>query len=98
MNALTAAIGHRELFPQEKARDLRSLGSWMVNRLRSRSEVVAKVRILERLRVTPRNGLVLIEIEGERLLMATSEGSAPAIYPLKRPAAGSEIRIEGSCA
>jgi flagellar biogenesis protein FliO len=97
MNALTAAIGHREQFPQEKARDRKSLGYWIVNRLRSRSEGVARLRVLEQLKVTPRNGLALIEVSGERFLMATSDGSAPAIFPIKNSAAVSEIRIEGSC-
>jgi flagellar biogenesis protein FliO len=98
MNALTAAIGHREAFPQAKLRERRGVGSWIVNRLRLRSDRVGRLKILEQLRVTPRNGLVLVEVEGERLLMATSDGSAPAIYPLKDRAADLDIQIEGSCA
>ena len=88
VNVLTAAIGQREPFRREKARDRRSLCSWIVNRLRSRPEGVVRLRILEQLRATPRNGLVLIEVEGERLLMATSDGRRTRHLSAQRRSSG----------
>jgi Flagellar biosynthesis protein, FliO len=106
MNTLATAMGqsHPSVLSPGKARVRRSLGAWLVNRLRSRSEDISRLRVLEQLRLTARHGLVLIEVEGERFLISTSDGSAPSIYPLKNRAAGSdrrgagEIRIEGICA
>jgi len=78
-----------------ESRNQRSPGAWLLERLRCRSGDDPPLRVLGRIRVTPRQGLLLIEAEGERLLVATSDGSAATIYPLGTPA---EIRVEGSCA
>nr|WP_275425895.1 flagellar biosynthetic protein FliO [Occallatibacter savannae] len=71
----------------------RVAGAFMT-RLRARAASESRLKILDRFRVTPRQGLLLVEVEDERLLVATSDGSATAFYPLRRPVA---IPVEGSC-
>lgn len=95
IEALTSAIERNGPTVHGDARIRESLGTRLVRRLRSRSEGVSKLRVLEKVRITPRQGLFLIDAEGERLLVATSDGSTSAIFPLSR---AGEIRIEGSCA
>ena len=92
MNALTTAMGRGGPAVGKEGGGSRSLGAWLVERLRSRAEDASRLKVLERIRVTPRQLLLLIEAEGERLLVATSEGSATTIYPL-----GTQIRLEGTC-
>jgi flagellar biogenesis protein FliO len=75
-----------------------------MDRLRSRPRNSPKLQVVEQIRVSPRQLLVLLEVEGERLLLATSEVSAPAFYPIKKASTASNrkrsitIRIEGTCA
>lgn len=95
MDALTTAMARNGPNVSDEAGTKKSLGTWLVRRLRFRSEGVSRLRVLEKVRITPRQGLILIAVEGERLLVATSDGSASAIYPLSR---AGEIRVEGSCA
>ena len=76
--------------------------AWLIDRLSPRAFGKQSLRIVERIRVTPRQALILVEVEGERLLVATSDVSAPAFYPVKRRPAASrnrrpiEIKIEGT--
>lgn len=95
IEALTSAMGRGGPVAGEESRRRGSLGAWLVDRVRHHSERDSRLRILERVRVTPRQVLVLVEAEGERLLVATSDGSAPAIFALGGP---ERIRVEGSCA
>ena len=92
MNALTTAMGRCGPVIGSERRWHRSFGAWLMKRLRSRAEDASRLKVLERIRVTPRQLLLLIEAEGERLLVATSEGSASTIYRLD-----TEIRLEGTC-
>lgn len=73
----------------------RGVGRALAKLLRARAESERRLKIVERLKVTPRQGLLLVEVGDERLIIATSDGSASAFYSLKKQ---TEIRIEGSCA
>jgi flagellar biogenesis protein FliO len=55
---------------------------WLIKRL-TRSECAPpRLALLERLTLAPRQSLVLIEADGQRILVATSIEGAPAFYPL----------------
>lgn len=95
IEALTSAIGRNGPVREEVAPTRRSLGARLMKRFRFRSEVAPRLRVVERVRVTPRQALVLVEAEGERLLVATSDGSASVIHPLGGP---TRIQVEGRCA
>ncbi|MBS1803026.1 MAG: flagellar biosynthetic protein FliO [Acidobacteria bacterium] len=79
------------------------LAAWLLRRFRPQSDSVPRLRILERIRLTPRQALILVEVDGERLLMATSDASAPAFYPVKgiarvsRQSDRRSIPIAGTC-
>ena len=92
LNALLAATRRSGAGLSGGSRDQRNLWTWLAERLRSRSEHGSRLRVLERITVTPRQLLLLIEAEGERLVVATSDGSSSTIYPLD-----GEIRLEGTC-
>jgi hypothetical protein len=95
-----------------RSRSHGSLGAWLMSRVRSRKEDVRRVRVVEQVRVTPRQGVALIEVEGELYLMPTGEGGVAAIFPVKKRATRSgtqaatqartrgpvAIPIVGSCA
>jgi len=82
----------------------KGLAVWLIGKLRPQVDSMPRVRILERIRVTPRQVLILVEVEGERLLMGASDGSTPAFHLVKKRATASgprqvsAIRVEGTCA
>lgn len=59
------------------------LGAWLLERLQQRSVAEPRLRMLERIRVTPRQTMALIEADGERFLVAAGESGAPVVFPLK---------------
>jgi len=95
-------VQHR-MTVRDDAPTRRGFGAWLIDRLRPRCSSAPKLRVLEQIRVTPKQVLFLIEVEGERLLMAASDASAPAFYPFKKSAPAmrrrgpAAIRIEGQC-
>lgn len=102
-DALGSLANRSRAEERSKVRTHRGLGAWFVDRLRRGATTSNRLRVVEQIRVTPRQLLVLVEVEGERLLMATSDVSAPAFYPVKKCARPSRqreaaIRIEGTCA
>lgn len=68
------------------------LGVWLLARLWTRGrQASARLELLERIALGPRQSLALVEAEGVRLLVATSAEGAPAFYRLN----GREQRAEG---
>jgi flagellar biogenesis protein FliO len=57
------------------------LFAWMQPRARSE----ARLAVLDRVTLAPRQSLALIEAEGRRLLVATSPDAAPTFYALDGP-------------
>jgi flagellar biogenesis protein FliO len=55
---------------------------WLFERLRGARRGPARLAVLERITLAPRQSLALIEAEGRRLLVATSPDGAPAFYAL----------------
>jgi len=59
------------------------LTGWLIERLRGVSHrQPARLELVERITLAPRQSLALIEAEGRRLLVATSPEGAPAFYSL----------------
>jgi hypothetical protein len=62
---------------------------------RTRSE--ARLAVLDRVTLAPRQSLALIEAEGRRLLVATSPDAAPTFYALDGPTPVDSCAARTSC-
>jgi flagellar biogenesis protein FliO len=69
----------------------RGLAGWLLGRLQTRGQARARLAVLERIQLAPRQSLAMIEADGRVLLVATSPDSAPAFYSLD------ESRRPGTC-
>ncbi len=58
------------------------LAGWLLGRLRTGPQRRARLAVLERIQLAPRQSLAMIEADGQVLLVATSPDGAPAFYPL----------------
>jgi flagellar biogenesis protein FliO len=58
------------------------LAGWLLSRLRSGGRNAPRLELLERIALAPRQSLALVEAEGRRFLVATSQEGAPAFYAL----------------
>ncbi len=65
--------------------DARGLLGWILARWRARLRAEARLAVLERVTLAPRQSLALIEVEGHKLLVATAPDAAPTFYPLSMP-------------
>src|SRR5580698_8414570 len=69
------------------------LAGWLLGRLRGWKRTPARLAVLERIALAPRQSLALVEAEGRRFLIATSAEGTPAFYALDpgpRPSSRSE--------
>jgi hypothetical protein len=62
---------------------------WLLSRWHNRTHTQARLALLERINLAPRQTLCLIEAEGRKFLVASSPQSAPAFYPLESREPGS---------
>ena len=60
----------------------RGLAAWLLERLRRGSRPEPRLALLERVTLAPRQSLALVEAEGRRFLVATSQEGGPAFYAL----------------
>jgi len=58
------------------------LVEWLLARLRRSSQPEPRLALLERVTLAPRQSLALVEAEGRRFLVATSQEGGPAFYAL----------------
>jgi hypothetical protein len=61
----------------------------LLTKLRRSRSPQPRLELLERISLAPRHSLALVEAEGRRFLVATSQDAGPAFYPLdgtSRPA------------
>jgi len=58
------------------------LAAWLLQRLKKTERAKPRLALVERLSLTPRHSVALIEAEGRKLLVATAPESAPAFYAL----------------
>jgi hypothetical protein len=66
----------------KRARQVGGFVGWLVARLRRPQTRPARLAVIERITLAPRQSLALIEAEGRKLLVATSPDGAPSFYPL----------------
>jgi flagellar biogenesis protein FliO len=59
--------------------------SWLLHHLGAATRPHARLAVVERVALAPRQSLVLVEAEGRRLLVAMSAEGAAAFYALDRP-------------
>jgi len=58
------------------------VAGWLLNRLSGMRRSPARLAVLERIALAPRQSLALVEAEGRRFLVATSPEGTPAFYAL----------------
>lgn len=80
------------------------LAGWLLERLKARGRRQPRLELVERIALAPRQSLALVEAEGRRFLVATSQEGAPAFYALderarpagNRPAAAARPAVRVS--
>lgn len=74
----------------------KGLLGWLRRRLQGARRAPARLALLERITLAPRQSLALVEAEGRRFLVATSPEGGPAFYaldPQARPNARPAARV-----
>lgn len=57
---------------------------WLLRRLgRTRTGGQARLELVERIQLAPRQSLALVEADGRRFLVASSTEGSPAFYPVE---------------
>jgi hypothetical protein len=59
-----------------------ALAAWFLEKLRRRPRTAARLALVERIALAPRQSLALVEAEGRRFLVATSQDGAPSFFAL----------------
>lgn len=59
---------------------------WLLERLGGAERPRRRLELLERIALGPRQTLALVEVDGQRFLVASAADGAPAFYPLDREA------------
>jgi hypothetical protein len=67
------------------------LAGWLLSRMRGIRRAPARLAVLERITLAPRQSLSLIEAEGRRFLVATSPEGTPAFYALDRESPSRQV-------
>jgi len=62
------------------------LAGWLLRRLNAARRSPARLAVLERITLAPRQSLALVEAEGRRFLVATSPEGSAAFYALDQTA------------
>jgi flagellar biogenesis protein FliO len=63
---------------------LGGITEWLLGRLKGAGRARARLQLLERIALAPRQSLALVEAEGRRFLVASSGDGTPVFYPLDR--------------
>ena len=58
------------------------LAAWLLARFRRSGGALPRLRLVERIALSPRQSLALVEAEDRLLLVATSPDGAPSFFPL----------------
>lgn len=82
------------------------LGAWLLQRFNGRlsghGRDAARLALVERISLAPRQSLALVEAEGRRFLVATSPDGGPAFYALDLPSiessSGPTVRLDKAIA
>jgi hypothetical protein len=68
------------------------LAGWLLKTLLARAQGIgvprkSRLALVDRISLAPRQSLALVDAEGRRFLVATSQDAGPAFYPLDRSSA-----------
>ena len=77
------------------------LAVWLLSRLKLTRRPPARLALIERIALAPRQSLALVEAEGRRFLVATSPEGGPAFYALDgetRPSRASRLGSQARAA
>lgn len=55
---------------------------WLLKKMRRGTRQPARLELLERITLAPRQSLVLVEADGRRFLVASPAEGSPSFYPL----------------
>jgi hypothetical protein len=80
-NALTVAVNGRGFGSADPIRS-RGIVRWFIEHVQKRTKAQSRLTVIERVTVAPRQSLLLVEADGQRVLVATSPDGTPAIFPL----------------
>ena len=58
------------------------LAGWLLTRLRNGRQAQPRLALLERINIAPRQSVALVEAEGRRFLVATSQEGTPSFFAL----------------
>jgi hypothetical protein len=58
------------------------VAGWLIRKMRKGRAAQARLTLLDRIALAPRQTLALVEAEGRRILVATSAEGGPVFYPL----------------
>jgi hypothetical protein len=67
---------------EKKMPQIGGLAGWLLGRMRAARRQQPRLALLERITIAPRQSLALVEAEGRRFLVATSQEGAPSFYAL----------------
>jgi flagellar biogenesis protein FliO len=59
------------------------LAAWLLTRMRRSSQAKPRLSVVERISLTSRQVLLLVEADGRRILVGTSQDGPPVFYPLE---------------
>ena len=79
-NALNAAVSNAG--SAEISRSHRGVGAWLIDHFRRRALPARRLAVVERVNLAPRQTIALVEADGQRVLVATSQEGTPAFFPL----------------
>ena len=78
--------------PEQRDRSITAAGlaGWILSKLSREPNGRSRLTLVDRISLAPRQSLALVEAEGRRFLVATSQENAPVLYPLD-PEAGNSL-------
>jgi len=59
------------------------VAGWLMAKFRRSERSQPSLALLERITLAPRHSLALVEVEGQKILVATSQEGGPAFYTLR---------------
>lgn len=100
-NALTIAAGQIRSDAGSDDGARHGLAGWLLERVRHRSKTRPRLALVERISLAPRQAVSLLEVDGQKLLIATAQECSPSFCLLNssvrrvRRKGRSEIPFEG---
>jgi hypothetical protein len=76
--ALMMASGQISANPED-GRTRQGFVGWLLGRVRQRSEVRRRLVLVERISLAPRQTVCLLEVDDQKLLIATAQDSSPSL-------------------